>query len=701
MNRCHLIGAAMLAAVLNFAGFAHAEQRFFVSTTGNDAGSGTLADPNESATDGPFATIHRGQQAVRDLLATGDAHEPIVVLIRGGFYELAEPIVFTPADSGTKETPVTYAAYGDEQPILSGGRRITGWTITKDGAWRTTLPEVAAGEWSFSQLWIDGERRFRPALPAEEYFRVEREVEPTEASAGKGHDRFGYTQGDINPDWENLGDVEVLAIHIWSASRMRIADVDTENNIVTFTGCTRTSSAWGRFPAHGRYRIINVKEALTQAGQWYLDRPTGILTYLPRNGESPENTMVIAPRLETLVRFEGDIARNRPVRHVSLEGLTFAHANWTLRHEGQSFPQAEVNLSAAIEAAGAEHVNIRNCAVTHVGQYAVALGPACRHVMLDGCELTDLGAGGVKIGLGGGAQSWMIGNADPDNPDHQVNHNTVRDCLIAHGGRLHPAAVGVWIGHASHSLIEHNDIFDFYYTGISIGWTWGYREPSRSHHNEIAYNQIHTIGQGVLSDMSGVYTLGVSPGTSVHHNIIHDVRSFDYGGWGLYTDEGSTGIAMHHNLVYRTTTGGFHQHYGKENSITNNIFAESARGQIQRTRTENHLSFTFERNIVYWTNDSPLLSSNWRDDNFNLDHNLYWNPQAEAIQFPGGLTLQQWREQRGKPLHSVITDPQFVNPANDDYRLNENSPAPALGFEPWDYTEAGRRIAYPREETDR
>ena len=287
---------------------------------------------------------------------------------------------------------------------------------------------------------------------------------------------------------------------------------------------------------------------------------------------------------------------------------------------------------------------------------------------------------------------------DPDDPECAVTGNTVRQCTIAHGGRLHPAAVGIWIGHASHCTIDHNDIFDFYYTGVSVGWVWGYAEPSRAHHNELAYNHIHTIGQGVLSDMAGVYTLGVSPGTTVHHNLIHDIQAFDYGGWGLYTDEGSSGIVMSHNLVYRTKTGGFHQHYGRENIIRNNIFAEARVQQLQRTRTEQHLSFTFDRNIVYWTNDSPLLGSNWRDDNFILDRNLYWNPNHPDIQFPGGLTLEQWRRQRGKDLHSLIVDPIFLDAGRDDYRLHPSSPALGLGFEPLnldDVRRAGRHGLFP------
>ena len=345
-----------------------------------------------------------------------------------------------------------------------------------------------------------------------------------------------------------------------------------------------------------------------------------------------------------------------------------------------------MNLSAAITLLGARNVTIQGCAVRQVGGYAIELGPACRHNHVEDCELVDLGGGGVTIGHGGKDQHWGRG---PDEAEGLASHNVVRQCLIAHGGRLHSAAVGVWIGHSPYNQIQHNDIFDFYYTGISVGWVWGYA-ASHAHHNDVGFNRVYDLGQRVLSDMGGVYTLGVSPGTRVHDNVFHDIYAFSYGGWGLYTDEGSTGILMDNNLVYRTKTGSFHQHYGKENRIENNIFAYSQEHQIQRTRTEPHTSFFFDRNIVYWDNASPLLGSNWNDNHFKMDKNDYWNAAGKPVLFFGGLTLEQWRQKRGQDEHSIVADPGFVDPKNADFRLKEGSPALTVGFKPFDYTKAGR-----------
>jgi len=663
---------------------------FYVSPAGNDTWSGRLAEPNAAKTDGPLATVQRAQQVVRELKQQEPArNRPIVVMLRGGSYYLNQPIAFVPEDSGTQQAPIVYQAYGDERPILSGGVRVTGWQVDRDGRWWTTLEEVKSGKWSFAQLFVDDQRRFRPRLPKQGYYKIAEALSPSPEAGGKGHNRLGFTGEELRADWANLDDVEVLGFHQWSASRMRIASIDPQQHVVTFTGTTRGTSSWAMFPKGNRFLVVNVREALGEPGQWYLDRPSGRLTYVPKPGEDPEKTAVVAPRLDRLVTLIGDLKQRRWVEHVQLRGLTFAHSNWVLPPDGQSFPQAEIGLDAAVTAVGARQIVLDGCAVRHTGGYAIALGIGCQNNRVENCELVDLGGGGVKIGHAGPGSWDDVGRVAGD-PELVVSHHTIRNCLIAHGGRLHSAAVGVWIGHSPHNVVEHNDIFDFYYTGISVGWVWGYAE-SQAHHNDVGYNHVYTIGQGVLSDMGGIYTLGVSPGTVVHDNRFHDVQSYDYGGWGLYTDEGSTGIEMSNNLVYRCKTGCFHQHYGRENRITNNIFAFATQHQLQRSRIEQHISFFFERNIVYWDNDGPLLGSNWSDNNFRMDYNLYFNAAGKPVTFADGLSLQQWQEKKDQDKHSIIADPLFVDPAKDDFRLKPDSPALKLGFKPFDASKAGRQ----------
>lgn len=662
---------------------------FFVSPQGNDHWSGKLAAPNEAGTDGPFATVERAQQAVRELRQKEPQRDrPVVVTLRGGRYFLRAPLRFTPADSGTESSPTIYQAYEGERPILSGGVPLSGWKVDDQGRWHLVLDEVKAGQWNFAQLFVNDQRRFRPRLPKKGYYTIAERVPPPAEKQKGGDDRLQYGSDEFNPQWQNLGDVEVNIFHQWSMSRMRVASVDPAAKLVVFRAGTGFDSYWAQFLKGHRYYLENVKEALTEPGEFYLDRVSGELVYIPRPGEDPGTADVIAPRLENLVIFACDGEKRQWVEHLQFRGLIFAHSNWVCPEKGMFFPQAEVGLDGAISAVGARNLLFDTCAVIHTGIYAMAFGEGCRNCRVENCELVDLGAGGVKIGHAGSA-SWQGASRRPQGEEAAVSHITVKNCTIAHGGRLHPAAVGVWIGHSSYNVIEHNDIHDLYYTGVSVGWTWGYAE-SQAHHNTINYNHIYNIGQYVLSDMGGVYTLGVSPGTTVNHNKIHDVYSFSYGGWGLYTDEGSTHIEMAYNLVYRTKTGSFHQHYGKENRIHNNILVNSVEHQIQRTRTEEHISFFFERNIVAWDNDSPLLGSNWADNNFRMDYNLYWHG-GKPVVFPGNLTLEEWRKARNQDLHSLIADPKFVDPAREDYRLQPDSPAFQLGFQAFDPSEAGRR----------
>lgn len=640
--------------------FAAPKPTFYVSPQGNDAWSGRLPAPNAKRTDGPLATPAKAQAAARNLPGT-------TIFLRGGTYRLAQTLVLSPEDSG-----VTWAAFRHEQPVISGGITPLGRKVLPNGRWELRF---APGTPAFEQLFVNGHRRYRPRLPKSGYYRIDGDLPP---SKGDKPDRFRFKPGKFRANWANLGDVQTLCFHQWTMQRLWVATVDDAANTVTFTGATwhPTMAALGK---GDRYIIENVKEALSEPGEWYREPSTGVITYIPMAGETIASADVVAPVLEHLVELRGNPAKGAPVHDITFRGITFANSGYVTPPQGRSFPQAEIDLGAAFTAVNARDCMLDSCTIAHTGEYAVEWKDGSMDDVMRRCRLTDLGAGGVKIGETSAGTTGRI---------------TVQDCRIAHGGRIHPAAIGVWIGQSANNLISHNRIEDFYYTGVSVGWVWGYG-PSGSHHNRIEDNVISRIGQAVLSDLGGIYTLGLSPGSVLRGNVIHDCDSDTYGGWGIYFDEGTSGMLAENNLVYHTKTGGFHEHYGENNVFRNNIIALSRECQIQRTRMEDHLSFTFDHNIVYYR-QGTLLGSNWTDANFATDYNLYWNAKSPVTLI--GKTLDQWQAEKAKDRNSIVADPLFVDPEHGDFHLEPGSPALKLGFKPWDYAKAGPRFKFPLDE---
>ncbi|NOZ22185.1 MAG: right-handed parallel beta-helix repeat-containing protein, partial [Planctomycetes bacterium] len=435
-------------------------------------------------------------------------------------------------------------------------------------------------------------------------------------------------------------------------------------------------SWWGK----ERYYVENLFEALDSPGEWYLNRKTGVLYFMPPRGGDPNKAEVVAPVLRQLVLFSGEPRVGLWVEHIRLKGISFQHADWFVKNKGFADGQAGVQfLKGAIHGVGARNCVIENCEIAHVGEYAIWLALGCKHNTIRHCHIHDMGGGGVVIG-----ETSRPSNK-PKSVPGDAEYNTVDNSFIHDGGNVWREGIGVIILRSSYNTVTHNEVCDFFYSGMSVGWNWGYA-PSSAHHNVVEYNHIHHLGFGVLSDMGGIYTLGVSPGTKLRYNLIHDVYSYSYGGWGLYTDEGSTDILMENNIVYNTKSGGFHQHYGKENILRNNIFAYSWEGQIKRSREEEHRSFTFERNIVYCNNEE-MLGGNWSNNNYTMDYNCYWNEAEPVVEFAGD-DLDEWQA-RGHDKHSIVANPKFVNAKKYDFRLKPDSPALKLGFKPIDMSKVG------------
>ena len=670
-----------------------------VAPCGDDRWSGAESRPNAALTDGPLASLAGARDAIRKRKAAGSLTEPVRVLVEEGRYELRETLVLGAMDSGTERAPISYEAAPGAKPVLSSGKMIGGWKPAANGLWTARVPEVASGKWYFEQLWVNGRRATRARTP-NQFCHYMRDVDEEPPVSGSGHqpNRARQTVQLRDEDWKvlsgltpaELKDVNLVVYHNWDNTRRFIDSIHEDDHSLLTSG--KPMKPWNPWKRDSQFVLENALRYLDEPGEWFLARD-GTLYYQPLPGEEMPRAEVIAPILPRFITIEGNLVAGKFVEHLSFKGLSFQHGQYLTPPNGFEPIQAAASVEAAIMADGARQVQFVDCEISRLGTYALWFRKGCDDDAVRNCTIEDFGAGGVRIG-------------ETDiryTPADRTSRITVENNIIRNGGSIFPCAVGVWIAQSGENLVTHNEIADLYYTGISVGWTWGYGE-SAAKKNVISFNHVHHLGKGLLSDMAAIYTLGISEGTVVRGNVIHDIRCYSYGGWGMYADEGSSGILWEDNLVYNTQTGGFYQHYGSENTVRNNIFANSKENQLQSSRAEDHLSFTFERNIVYWSNSGPLLKGKWKEGRQLSRNNLYWNSAGNSVTFEG-KPLAEWQSTPvlpplkaaatppwvvpGRELGSIIADPLFVAPASNDFHLQPNSPALKIGFQPFDYTQAG------------
>lgn len=672
---------------------------FFVSPRGNDTWTGKRPEPGKG--DGPFATVDRARRAVRTLVTTLDRLRPVRVVLRAGTYYLDSPLEFGPEDSGSQNAPVIYAAAPGEKVTLSGGRRLVGgrWgEVNGRKAWTFDIPGVKADTWRFRHLFVDGGRRPRTRLPRQGEYRIESLPGYTGDFLRSPTRRFIYAAGDIVPGWHNLRDVEIVGITRWLDNRLPIEAIDAKTRTVSLDRPSLFALLSGDKP--GSYWVENVFEALDTPGQWYLDRPKGILSYLPRPGEEMQSAEIIAPRLSQVVRVVGRAGAS--VHDFRFEGLTFAHTEWQPPADYASSLQAAIEVPGAVLFDYAERCVVSGGAIEHIGNYGVEVGVGCSDIEISRNRITDIGAGAVRIGH---FFSWETDGsgrltergvqrkaAMPKGPHSR--RITVADNEVAHLGRFTPEAVGIFVGDNAECRIVHNHIHDLFYSGISVGSVQDFG-PAEAAGNIVDYNHIHDVGQGMLSDLAGIYACS-TPKSRVVFNVIHDVTRRDYGGWGIYPDEGAHDMLIRQNLVYRCQDGGLFAHHNRDITAESNIFALNGGGQVERGGVGG-FELTCRRNLFFYT-DGQAVGDYGRDhagrDVCAFDRNLYWNASGKPVLF-GTLSFADWQA-TGQDRDSRVADPMFVAAEKGDFRLRPGSPAAGIGFELWDVSTVGPRRSEPK-----
>ncbi|NLF62714.1 MAG: right-handed parallel beta-helix repeat-containing protein [Lentisphaerae bacterium] len=663
---------------------------------------------------------------LRVLRVRGEAAFPFTIWCHGGRYQLDKPVLLQAEDT----FPVTVKACPGEKPVFDGGLPVTGWQevfLNGHTMLRAEVPQEAIQDGRVDQLFVNGKRKQRASFPKSlTGLPIQSPLGPPPANFFVGANGFVVHPGDFDPSWYDHQGIECLLFQRWIDNHLPVERFDPATGIVTFTRYSRFD-----INAQSRYVWQNVREALTEPGEFYFDRQEKALYYYPEEGESASTLEAYVPVLPVLLMLHGDPENGQSVQWLSFEGLTFRHSGGGRPVTGPNydlgdcdvppmrnpfvkpswkpdtrplggFPQASLNLPAAIMLTGAAHCAFRQCTIEHCGATALIMAEGCRHIELSRNELSDLGGGGVVIS----------GNADTDAaPKLRTSHIILRDNHIHDGGNVFPSAVGIAIGHAFGNLIEHNHIHDFYYSAISCGWVWGYSD-SVCRENRIGFNLIHDIGKQVLCDMGGIYLLGIQPGTRVYNNYIARVQCRHYGGWGIYTDEGSAHIVIEQNICTDCSREGFHQHYGRENIARHNVSAFPGDCGIAISRSNqsrqdgfafpglcHSFNYNFVANVIVVDNKPFFKSSEWltltgaqllSESNVFFDVSASANSKRQAPFFQAivskdgvatwqDFTFADWQA-LGHDAASVLADPGFMNLKKRDFRLKKNSLLRQRGF---------------------
>ena len=515
-------------------------------------------DANAGAKDAPVATPARALELIREARATR-AETPKendrIVLMRGT-YPITEPLRFGPADSA-----LTITAEGGDA-VLYGGKPITGWEPAGGNRWTAKVPGAAGGAWPFRQLWKDGRRLTRARFPnGEGLLRL--------VEVGEAVKTFML---DEEPPGGGLAghDAELVVIQNWSIARVRVArsegaTVHTRNPAgwIGHNACTASAGK----PAF----LENAPAFLDAPGEWYLDRDTGVVTYLAEKHEHPNACGFVAPVAEQWVVIAGE--RGNPVRNLRFENVAFAYAAWPLPDTGYQGIQAghfspsmkgPANvLPVAVQAVWAEQCAFEECAFAHTGASGLGLGAGCVDNAITQCAFNDIGGNGVMVGWRGGPLSQrqkLTGDAslsaDWTDPAYVPRRNVLADSTLRRCGEVAFGSVAVYDGFCDGTRIMHNMVHEMPYTGISIGFRWNMSETSQRN-TRVEHNHVFDVMKK-LADGGCIYSLGWQPGTALEANVLHGVHRSEYahGGApnnGIFFDQGSKGYLVKENIIYDTS----------------------------------------------------------------------------------------------------------------------------------------------------
>lgn len=608
----------------------------------------------------------------------GGDNAPYTVKISGDHY-VGEPILI---DSDTVGDDVTIE--GDGNVRILGGIRLS--DIKKDAlsgvsCLSAKVPTVDGEYPAISDLYINGER-YTPARYPKSGFLHATAVE-NECPEGKDIMAAAYTSSTwFSPDKrdiEGMDDISGATItfyHYWIDEHTPISHYDAEKNIIymKYASCFLITTRYEPIECTSsmRYYLENVKRGFTDAGEFYYDRSIGKIYFIPR-GEVGEDAEAFVPIAKELLLVRG-------VNNIKVKNIEFLLTDGECAfYNGKDDRPRASDVQAAHTAPGAISVEcatgfaLTGCKIHATGTHAVYLGVGTVGAQIVGNDMYDLGGGGVSL----------VGGTPSDGLARSYG-NKITNNKIIHISKKLTRAVGVLVRHSPDNEISGNEIAYTGYSGISVGWVWGYAD-SVTERCLISRNHIHHIGVGLLSDMGGIYTLGRQAGTVIEYNRIHDVVSAHYGGWGIYTDEGSSGIRIENNVVFRTKCESINQHYGRDNLVKNNVFAFGGRSAARILRGEDHVGFTLESNCLVTDGRDIYQKADGTPRSMRSMRNAVYDISREPVMMTDGerrYSLAEWQSEIGLDIGTEIIDPRFADMEKDDFTVTNKEIFEKIGFVP-------------------
>ena len=412
--------------------------------------------------------------SMEDILASArKAKKPGEVRVPAGTYYIEKTLTLGPDDSGLRFV-------ADGEVTISGGREVSGWRLHEPGVWVADVPWVTPSN-SVRLLTVNGMPRMlarSPNRPKAGCYHV---------AWGGGGKRLDYAPGAFDPSWQDVENGEVTLYHFWTDTHCRLKKVLT--NHVEFVSPARKGFGTGvrnNEPGANNawYLIENLYPLMDEPGEWCVDEKRAKIYYRALPGEDPTNVRIVVPAVETLVEIAGRPAEDgRWATDISFEGFRFADAAYTLPFSDVNDAQASEKVGAAVRLSGSRRCVFRNCRFENLSAYAFHFGKGTSACALEGSRLSWLGAGGVRL----------CGARDEISPFESCRGNRIVGCTIEHYGRRYLSGVGVLVQHASGTFVKGCRIHDGFYTGVSLGWSWGYRH-SVARDNVIEGNEISLIG---------------------------------------------------------------------------------------------------------------------------------------------------------------------------------------------------------------